>query len=467
MARRAPSADVLALARLLKPQEGLEAFIRRVNPNLPPPAHIVPLLTTLESINRGRLRLAVCMPPRHAKTITLRHFVAWLTVRFPKLVNAWISHTDDLARQSSRAIRDHVLEAGMQLRSDAAALNEWHTTEGGGLIAAGIESGLVGKGISGVLVMDDLVRNAEEADSASAQEKIAEWLTRVALTRLEPGASAILSMHRWSDGDIGGRIINGEFGDGWAVFSRPAIDTEGKALWPERFPVEELERTRAMIGDHSFSGLYQQTPRPKGGAVFREPARYSLADFMKPKPADDPAPRLHGCTVRIGVDPAASAKQHADWSVAVVMAMRGVGEKAEAWILDVYRAQVEVPELCKQMVRLASKWKAPVVVEAVGGFKAVPQMIRSLAPGLVVSEIQPRGDKRQRAQTLAAAWGAGRVYVPSDAPWADTFLDEILRFTGLPTDRHDDQVDAAVHAWAAQWVSRRQRARSPLRLPFG
>ena len=106
--------------------------------------------------------------------------------------------------------------------------------------------------------------------------------------------------------------------------------------------------------------------------------------------------------------------------------------------------QVEVPALARELRGLQLAWGCPVGVEAVGGFKAVPQMLRQIDRGLRVIELQPRGSKFTRAQTAVAAWNDGRIRVPLQAPWVAPFLREVQAFTGVG-DEHDDQVDALAH----------------------
>jgi predicted phage terminase large subunit-like protein len=127
------------------------------------------------------------------------------------------------------------------------------------------------------------------------------------------------------------------------------------------------------------------------------------------------------------------------------------------YVLDVYRRQVEVPQQARDALEFQRRnYGAMMWVESVGGFKAVPQLIRDLAPGVLIGEITPRGDKRQRAERIASAWNDGRVLLPktdphlpgSDMapPWLAEYVDEVQRFTGR-TGGQDDQVDASANAF--------------------
>jgi predicted phage terminase large subunit-like protein len=158
--------------------------------------------------------------------------------------------------------------------------------------------------------------------------------------------------------------------------------------------------------------------------------------------------RPDGFRLTLSADPAASAKTSADYSAVVVLAEWGFGVERRAHVLYVYREQVTVPQFAHDLVNIQQKWSnTPINIEAVGAFKAIPQMLLELRPDLLIEEIQPVGDKFTRAQGVAAAWNQGRVLVPLDnPPWLEPFLAEITDFTGVG-DRHDDQVDALSGAW--------------------
>ena len=260
------------------------------------------------------------------------------------------------------------------------------------------------------------------------------------MTRLED-ASVFVIHTRWHEDDLIGRLSKLE---GWTVINLPALAEEndilgrqpGEALWPDMYSAQKLEAIREARGIFVFAALYQGAPRPRGGALFGEPHYYDPATTS-----------FEGCTISISADPAASEKTSADWSAAVVLSVRGQGDDRVGYVRHVYRKQVPIPTFVADLKSLQQTWgNAGVKVESVGGFKAIPQMLRAL--GLErIEEIAPVGDKFTRAQPAAAAWNAARILVPSDAPpWLGPFLDEVLKFTGVK-DAHDDQVDALSQGW--------------------
>lgn len=249
----------------------------------------------------------------------------------------------------------------------------------------------------------------------------------------------------------------------WKVVNLKAIDFvdgEERALWQSEKPLEYLKQLRdsGTIHPYDWAALYEGSPQPRGGALFGEPDRYDVI------PMD--ANNVKGWRFAIACDPAATAKDSADHSAIVVAGATGEGADQRAYVLDVWRGQVEIPVLVEKLRQFQSRWRCPVWIEAVGGFKAVPQMLRMVGAAskesgteaLRVCETPGRGDKFTKALPVSAAWGDKRVLIPRNTdehPWVRDFLAEVTRFTGKG-DAHDDQVDALGIAFDA--VDRRVNA---------
>jgi predicted phage terminase large subunit-like protein len=453
-------AELLALLQADMSAETLTEFINRVSPNLPPPDHIKKIIRLIEATRNKEVRATISMPPRHVKTQTGIHGLAWRIQVDPTKKNAFCSYSADLAYEKSREIRQKAIEGGAMIAQDNRKVAGWATVFGGGLVAAGVGGPITGKGIDGVLWIDDPFKNREEADSATMRDKVWNWFRGAAFTRLEAGGSIIVVQTRWHRDDLIGRIKS-EIDDGsWQHISVPAVtdkhglaaderilDANGrpakgefrqdvKALWPSNFPLKKLEEIRRSIGEYEWWAQYQQSPIPMGSNIFNPiPSRFLLSDF-----------KLTGHRLIMAVDPAATASTRADHSVACIMAADGYGDQMRCWMLDVLRAQVTIPELVRRLDALQQKWNVAIAVEAVAAFKAVPDMLREIRPGIPILNIQPKGDKFTRAQPYAAAWNDGRVFVPTDAHWANAWISEHAEFTG--TDKgHDDQVDAGTHGF--------------------
>ena len=505
------------LEALLRNQYGgetLSEFILRVSPRHPPLRHMQPVIDLWERTRSERVFACVELPPRHAKTTTGLHALAWRICRDPVLRHGFATFGDDYAASRSRIARMMVRAGGKTLSKEMANLHEWVVQEGGGgLVSRGYMSEWTGKGIDGVALVDDPMKDRAAAESAKIRENIWEWFGDVLWTRLEPGSSVIVQHTRWHDDDLIGRLMKGSFsGYKFERIRLPAICEDaddiigrqiGEALWPERFPADELAKIENSIGPYSWASLYQQRPRPKGADVFGDPARFSLAAW-----------RPDGHRILICADPAASENTRADHSALFVLAAKEYGEDMLIDILYGWRGHVGVPALARKLVETSRLfWNAPVVVEAVGGFKSVPQTMKEIEPSLRI-RIARMGDptvgdgpeaaarvtntsvnKFLRSQPAAAAWNKGRIRVPIDAErmwnpqtsrfempavilrlrpgvapgitWADELINEAKNFTGVQ-DPEDDQIDGLAHGFNELMSARsRPKGQQRNRLPFG
>jgi predicted phage terminase large subunit-like protein len=454
--------DRLALARVRAQQklgvglrgERLHDYIMRVSPHHPPPRHLKLIISHLERAQSATqtVRVAFSMPPRHAKTTLIQHAIPWWLSKFPQETCAYASYSDRQAWSKSRVMRTIAGYSGVAIAGDQANVAEWRTPLGGGLLAVGAGSGLTGQGVSGLMVVDDPFKNPEDAQSQIIRDKVGDWFDGVVMTRLE-GAAVFVLHTRWHEDDLIGRLAKRA---GWVVINLPAIAEDddilgrapGELLWPER-----QELTKAIYEAKSnnaflFAALYQGRPRPRGGAVFGQPHYY-----------DPDTTDFEGCRFVLAADPAASTKTSADFSAVVVLSVRGHGIERKAYVRKVYREQVAIPQFAQDLLAMQGDYgEAEINIEAVGGFKAIPQMLQAIRPNLRINEIVPMGDKLMRAQPAASAWNEARILVPGKAgataaPWLGPFLDEIAKFTGV-NDEHDDQIDALAHAWNSDVVPR-------------
>lgn len=457
---RLTAAERLEYADLLEQSfggEGLHSYICRTRPLERPPRHLLPLIAAFERARwagrKGRkgVRICVSMPPRAGKSTTIRSAIAWWLLHRPADLCMYISYNADIAaRDQGYKTRAESERAGVRLAPDRAANDDWATTAGGGLRSCGINAGITGRGATGFVVVDDPYEGFEEGESPVVRAKVSNTFWGDIMTRVEGWASVIVVHTRFNEDDLIGELEG--LGD-WEIIRIPAIAEDendvlgrkpGESFWPEReqFTLEVLLKIRVAKA-FVFAAMFQQRPQGRGQKMF------GAATYYDPKLID-----LTGCTAVIGVDPAATAKTSSDWSIAVLMAIRYPRDimKATGYILNVLRRQREIPDFAPELIDFQRQgWNAPVVVEAVGGFKAVPQLLRKHAPGIIIEELttaeELQGDKFLRAQSIAGAWNNGRILVPNNAPpWLEPYLAVVKKFTGVK-DKQDDDVDASAHAW--------------------
>ena len=167
-------------------------FIRQVNPRYHFYPHVQRLLRVLDRVLDGSInRLMVFMPPRHFKSETIsRLFSAYYLLRYPYRWVGLSSYGADLAYSLSRNARTNYVAAGGELRQ-AKAMRQWESYGGGGMWAAGVGGAATGKGFD-LGIIDDPLKNAEEAASETIRAKQKDWYRSVFTTRQAPDAAIII-----------------------------------------------------------------------------------------------------------------------------------------------------------------------------------------------------------------------------------------------------------------------------------
>ena len=158
-------------------------------------------------------RLLLMMPPRSGKSeISSRHFAAWALGHHPDWEIIAASHTSSLTMSFSRYLRDLMSDPAYSaifpdavLDPASRAVENWNLKKGGGYLAAGVGTGITGRGAH-ILLLDDLVKDIEAADSLTIRDNTWEWYISTAYTRLAPGGGVLGLMTWWHDDDWAGRI---------------------------------------------------------------------------------------------------------------------------------------------------------------------------------------------------------------------------------------------------------------------
>jgi len=338
---------------------------------------------------------------------------------------------------------------GISLRPSVAAAHRWEVARhGGGMSTAGAGGAMTGKGAD-LLIIDDPVKNAEQASSSTWRERTWDWYQSTAYTRLEPNASVVLVQTRWHGDDLAGRLLEDAKlgGEKWTILNLPAFAEENdpldreldEALWPARFPFHRLLEIRRTMGAFWFSAMYQQRPTPAGGGVFqREWFRY-WRDEGGFYVLGNELIRKEKCWRFATVDLAVSEKERADYTVICVWDCTPFGDLV---LLDRIRERMSAPKLMATIRQLSGKWNPEFVgVEKAGFQLAIIQQLRR--DGAAVKPLIARGDKTSRAHAAAVRFAGGQVYFPAGAAWLGELEAELL---GFPYEPHDDQVDAVAYA---------------------
>jgi predicted phage terminase large subunit-like protein len=303
--------------------------------------------------------------------------------------------------------------------------------------SAGVGGGITGMG-GDFIIIDDPLKNREDASSPVIREKLREWFTSTLYTRLEKDGSILLTMTRWHEDDLAGRLLKlaaqDPAADQWEVLCFPAIAEtarhpedvreEGMPLWPEKYSLERLDGIKAAIGSYDWNALYQQHPAPTEGGLFkREHWQYwrelppNLTDWVQ----------SWDCTFK--------ATGNSDYVVGQVWAKDG----ANRYLIDQVRRRMtftETIQAIREMTKLYPKTRRKLIEDKANG-SAVVDVLKKEITGLIA--VEPHGGKEARAQAITAAVEAGNVFLPHRASWLGDFIEECAAF---PNGAHDDQVDA-------------------------
>jgi predicted phage terminase large subunit-like protein len=412
-------------------------------------AHHRLIAEKLEAVERGEIqRLMITMPPRHGKSMLASEFFpAWYLGRNPDHYVVTATYAQELADDFGRKVKNQIEDAsyaeifpGVALADDSKSAKRFHIEDDAGgfehtlkqrgaYYAVGVGGPLTGRGAH-LLLIDDPVKNREDADSEIIRKKTRDWYTSTAYTRLMPGGRIVIIQTRWHEADLSGWLLEDHKHEGWEVLDLPAIDDGGKPLWPEQYDLAALEKIKLAIGARDWSALYQQRPTPDTGDYFK-------LDWLRPyekAPARDTL-RIYG-----GSDYAVTS----DGGDFTVHAVVGLDPEGRMYLLDLWRKQAASDTWVEAFCDLVLRWKPMGWAEEQGQIRSGvgPYLDRRQRErkAYVAREAFPtRGDKAVRAQSIRGRMAAEGLYVPTNAPWFPDFRSELLSF---PAGKHDDQVDA-------------------------
>lgn len=431
-------------------------------------AHTKYICSVLERLERGEIkRLMIFLPPRFSKSFTVTEtFPSWFVGRDPSRRVIAIAYGDSLSKRYGKQNRSKIEEYGgaifgVKLQKGSETASNWKIeNHQGQMLSAGIGGPITGEGAD-LLIIDDPIKNRQEANSPTYREMVwNEWKSTF-LTRLSPKGSVILILTRWHEDDLAGRLLSEEPGK-WTVLALPCLaeddDPLGRApgapLWPEYgFDEEWALSKKKEVGSYAWAALYQQRPAPLEGGIIK---RWWWR-FWRPAKVELPPVSLRGPDGVIEVEavplPHRFDQVIQSWDMtfkdtkgsSYVAGQIWGRQAANKFLLDQVRDRMDFVRTVAAVENLTYRWpgaRSKLIEDAANG-PAVIATLRSRISGLI--PIKPEGSKESRAHAISPEVESGNVYLPHPAvaPWVREFIEEA---TAFPNSAYKDQVDAMTQA---------------------
>lgn len=417
----------------------------------------------LQDFADGKIkRLMLFEPPRHGKSeLVSRRLPAYIFGQKPdkKIISA--SYSADLSsimnRDVQRIIDDPLYqnlfpETYLNGSNVRATSGGWMRNSdifeivgrGGMYRSAGVGGGITGMGAD-ILLIDDPIKNKEEAFSITFRDKVFDWYMSTAYTRLEKDGQVLITLTRWHEDDLAGRLLklakDDPNADQFEVIRFPALKEtdeisdmdkrkKDEPLWDNKYNQKRLFAIKASIGHSLFQSMYQQNPTPDDGNVFKRAwiKRY----FQLPFEIDEWI---------MSWDMSFKDEKKSDYVVGQVWARKG----AAFYLVHEIRGQWDFPttlsEFQNYVIRFPQAFTRLIEDKANG--PAIIASVKRLIPGII--PVDPKINKIARAKSASVFYEAGNVFYPdqSIAPWIEDHIDELMAF---PSSTHDDRVDSASQA---------------------
>jgi predicted phage terminase large subunit-like protein len=417
-------------------------------------------LEIIEELQRvydgGEKRLLLAAPPRHGKSkLCAILFPCFALGRRPQAKVIIAAYNQELAREHLREARAILLSQafgevfpGCALAEDGMAADLLRTKQEGSCRATGAGGILTGLGAD-LLVLDDLIKGYDEAQSELVRSSLWSWYATSARTRLSPSGAIVTIGTRWHHDDVLGRLVRASedgTGEAWRHVAYPAINAKGEPLWPARFPLPSLLALKTTLGQTQWQALFQGSPSPAGGGFLRA----SWFPYFSPEnfPQRD---LLNVLCTDFALSEAAG-----DWSVIALLA---IDPEGKIYLREMWRERVTMDRTVSALIGMLTRWRpAAWCYENDAIMQSALPLIRQrmVKAGVNVWHIQHsrQASKVQKAGPLQGILEERGIHVPVGAPWVDALLREAEEF---PAGQHDDQVDALAHLGRA-WLKLRPRA---------
>lgn len=419
-------------------------------------------------------RLLVFQPPRTGKSeLVSRRLPAYIFGRRPEAQVIAASYSAELAGRMSIDVQRIMSspaygELFPNIKLPRARRGEGQATQemfdivgtGGYYRAAGVGGGITGMGAH-YGIIDDPIKNRDQAYSAMYRESLWEWYRTTFFTRLEKDASLLLTMTRWHHDDLSGRLLDFAANlstEPWEVICFPHryevtdlshpqdLREPGEVLWPDKFDDPAVREMEVVLGPVQWAALHQQRPTRDSGALFQTKGlrwcrHNDEAQCWELRQPDGTVKTVHDqhMSFFITADLAVSLRESADYTVIGVF---GQTPDNDLMLVHLEHERIEGPDQIPLISSLLPRWRPRIIgIERTQYQLSLVQAARRL--GWPVLELTPKGDKVARATPAAVRWNSGTIYLGEGMRHVDTIVNEL---TSFPAGAKDDIVDVVSYA---------------------
>jgi predicted phage terminase large subunit-like protein len=424
-------------------------FAKYVYPNFKVGPHHRKLAKIFDDVIQGKKkRVIINIAPRMGKSEFSSYlFPAYFLGKYPDKKIIMATHTAGLSEDFGRRVRNLIdsdeyadVFPGTVVADDQKAAGKWSTSDGGQYYAVGVGGALAGRGADLFVIDDPHSEQDIKANSRATFDNAWSWFQTGPLQRLMPGGAIIVIMTRWSLVDLTGRLVNFTIqnpeAEPWEVVELPAILPSGKSLWPEQWPLEQLEAKRLQMDPRFWNAQYMQNPTGDTSALIKR------SDWQIWEHEDPPTVEY----IIQSWDTAFETKTTSDYSACTTWGVwynEEDGNSPNLILLDAFKDRMAFPELKAVALKHYQEWKpdACIIEKKASGGPLIQELRRM---GIPIQEFTPsRGnDKIARLNAVSDLFASGRVWIP-DRRWAKDVVEEIAAF---PVGEHDDYVDTTTQA---------------------
>lgn len=412
--------------------------------------YLVELCNDLQEFYEGDDEiLVVNEPPRHGKSRSAGLFVEWVLGKNQNEKIMTGSYNETLSTMFSKNVRNSIQEEkadkykpvfsdvfpGVAIKRGDGAMNLW-SLEGGynNYLATSPTGTATGFGCS-LMIIDDLIKNAEEANNEGVKEKHWEWFTNTMLSRLEEGGKIIIIMTRWASDDLAGKVLEEMADRKIKHISMKALQDDGTMLCDEVLSRKSYENKIKTMGADIASANYQQEPIDLKGRLYSKLKTYTSL------PKDSNGNMLYGA-IKNYTDTADTGEDY-------LCSINYIEYNKEAYVINILYTKDPMEKTEPATAKMLYEDKVNVAdIESNNGGRGFARSVERILSEKYHSNytrIEPfHQSKNKQARILSnATWVMDHVYYPVNwrEKWPD-YYNAMVKYQREGKNKHDDAPDA-------------------------